>query len=145
MSTLRLSIRTSPNIILSVSCSHAVAGLRALAAGCKSSHEQLAVDRRLNKEKVLDMSPSMRAPMDDGMDWTVIRWPVRKRCPSLATLAQFAGNADHGAAREITKTQLLLRMHEKARQFFTLHTGNWQASVAADMERQYAALQRGRH
>jgi hypothetical protein len=132
-----------PNIILSFSCSHTVAGLRALAAGCKSNHEQLAVDGLLNKEKVLDMSPSMRAPMDDGMEWTVIRAPVRKRCPHLATFAQFAGNADHGTAREMTKTQLLLQMHGKARMFSTMHTGNWKASVAADMERQHAALQGG--
>ena len=43
----------------------------------------------------------------------------------------------------MTKTQLLLQMHEKARQFSTLHAGNWKASVAADMERQHAALQGG--
>ncbi len=117
--------------ILSIACSHTVAGLRAVNAGCKTVKEDMAVDGMLNKEKVMDISPSLREPLQTGLPWVVIRFQVEERCPDIAGFLQMAGNGDHGTARVQTKTQTLLQIHAFARTWVSMHgkAADWKQIV----------------
>ena len=100
--------------ILTVACSHAAALNRAILAGCVGKNPDYCVNGRLNKELIIQQTPSMAEPLSKGMQFEVVRAPVMKRCPGLALFLQSAGNADHGTARAQTKSQLLMQIYTMA-------------------------------
>ena len=100
--------------IVSVACSHTVAGLRCIEFGTKGVSDELCANGVVSKERILEGCPSFAEPLAEGLKWTIIRAPVAAACPQLAAVLQEAGNAGHSTRRVNTKLQNLMQIHQKS-------------------------------
>ena len=86
--------------------SHTTAGVRCMKLGSRGIHPQLCDDSgMISKAKIIDMQPSMQAPVDTGIIYNVVRWQPNVSCPRLMEILSRTGNANHGIAR----TQIVLQ------------------------------------
>ena len=109
-------LRLADMRIVTVTCSHTIAGVRAIKHGVKSEvlkQELLTIDGNISKEKVLEYSPSMGGPIDKGVPFVIVRREVDIVIPRLAGFLQEAGNANQNAQRAVTFTQMCLQMHDR--------------------------------
>ena len=91
--------------------SHTTAGVRCMKLGSRGIHPQLCDSfGQISKAKIVDMQPSMQAPIDNGMLYTVVRWQIIESCPKLMDILSRTGNASHGIARTQTVLQGCKRM-----------------------------------
>ena len=103
--------------IASATCSHTVAGLRNAEFGTKGWYPELCTDGILSRQKIFEFCPSYEEPMKRGLKWSIARWQLVKRVPSLMMFTQEAGNACNSAARRETTVQVLLAIHQKSTKF----------------------------
>ena len=53
--------------------SHTTAAVRCIKLGSKGVHEELCTDGEISYNQVIERQPSMKEPMDKGLQYTVIR------------------------------------------------------------------------
>ncbi|CAK0904006.1 unnamed protein product, partial [Prorocentrum cordatum] len=123
---------------LSVTSSHTIAGIRCVKCrfGSKSLQDAISTDGRVSRDRVYDLAPSYLEPVDNGMDWTIIRHEVATACPLLPHFLQEPGNAGHGTQQLFSKIQTLLRIHSRAK-----FMGNDWDKVTAAVEKNSPHLQ----
>ena len=91
-----LADATGEERLLSVSCSHFTAALRAVAAGCETPEERLKdPSGRLNVSQLCANDSALQDVIENGYEFTVIPWYAEVLFPDLPALAQGALNADH--------------------------------------------------
>jgi hypothetical protein len=100
--------------LTTVACSHTVAGLRVALFGARGVHKEICVDGFVSKERLMELSPEMRDPVENGITWTILRHQLVHRCPRLLHVVQEAGNIGHGIERKQTKVQTLLQIFARA-------------------------------
>ncbi|CAK0791190.1 unnamed protein product, partial [Prorocentrum cordatum] len=122
--------------LLSVACSHTVAGARCVELGAPDMDEKFNDDSgRICRAKVLAKCSSYEQPLTRGMPWTVIRHEVGAEMPELARFLQEAVNANSGAGRQQTNMQTFLQIHKTAKQNIeTLGYAKWE-SIQLHIER----------
>ena len=70
---------------LPVTCSHTFAALNIIeGADVKGLHEKLSTDGRIDQVKALQLCPSWKKPMADGIPCIVFRRELEAACPELA-------------------------------------------------------------
>ena len=97
--------------ILTAWGSHTVAGLRVALLGAVGIHDEICLDGRVSRERLIEMSPSIREPIASGMMRNITRWQLVEACPRLMMHLQEAGNASHGIERKQTEIQASLQIH----------------------------------
>ncbi len=116
---------------LAVACTHTVTGFNAAEGKAAGIAEDLCVDGRLSKEKIVQHFPATRAAFQFGFKWVKIRTCVQDRCPSLAAFLSDAANKPHGAHRLSTVTQSMLQLHGAGKRNQDLHNDpKWRAVAA---------------
>ena len=98
--------------LLTVACSHTVAGFRAAAAGCRSSEPSLQHDAgKINMESLTSSDPVMKDVIDNGLEFLIIPdWVANVFGAELAELAQSALNAEHSAYNQASELQVMSTM-----------------------------------
>ena len=117
------------DFVMSVTCSHWVAGLRCVQAACA------------HIEKLEENIGTLTNEALAGMQWIRVRREMHTAMPELAAFSSEAGNADSGIAREHTVTQVPLQIHQKAKTN-KIATGDWQwDKVATAIEKAHIGQQ----
>ena len=134
------------DFVMSVTCSHRVAGLRCVQAACAHIEKleenigTLTNGGKLSVEKCVNRCPTLSEALA-GMQWIRVRREMHTAMPELAAFLSEAGNAGSGIAREHTVTQVLLQIHQKANAN-KIATGDWQwDKVATAIEKGHIGLQ----
>ena len=98
---------------LPVTCSHTFAALNIIEAGsaCLGLHEKLATDGKIDQAKALQLCPSWKKPMTEGIPCIVFRRELEELCPDLPEFLSKAGNQSHDVHSKETKVQLMLNMN----------------------------------
>ena len=98
---------------LPVTCSHTFAALNIIEAGsaCLGLHEKLATDGKIDQAKALQLCPSWKKPMTEGIPCIVFRRELEELCPELPEFLSKAGNQSHDVHSKETKVQLMLNMN----------------------------------
>ncbi len=110
--------------ILSVGCSHTVAGLRCGAASTLVPQdvadkvtgmplERVTTNQRWSMSKIVDVCPSIKEAYEKGMKWVVVRHEVEAACPDLPSFLQEVGNVGHSTRKKNTMIQTLLQIHTR--------------------------------
>ena len=133
---------------MSVSASHRVAALRCVLAGARhegkpdhhGNSDKLTHNGKLSLEKCLQVCPSFKEALE-GFPWCRVKREVADALPDLPSFFSEACNAGHGIAKEHTKTQVLIQIHQKASHNY-MSTGEYHwDKVAAAIERTHIPLQ----
>ena len=98
---------------LPVTCSHTFAALNIIeGADVKGLHEQLSTNGKIDRVKALQLCPSWKKPMTDGIPCIVFRRELEAACPELPGFLAMAGNQSHEVHSKETKVQFMLSLHE---------------------------------
>ena len=65
-------------------------------------------------EKIARMKPAFGLALEQGLKWTVIRWPVRKHMPRILDIIQKARNTGGNIQRKIDFIEIMEEMHNMA-------------------------------
>ena len=98
--------------ILAVTCNNTVCALRIVEQGVKGTSTLLCSQGVISREKVLHSCPAFSEPLEQGLEWDIIRHSVEKAVPSLPHFLQSAGNKGHGVERKQTTLQIMLEAHQ---------------------------------
>jgi hypothetical protein len=93
--------------------SHSTAALRlAKFGGAKSIHAKLAgPDGKVSQAKLLELQPSFKEPLEQGVLYKVIPGELELAVPGLLACLSRIGNASHDVYRQQTVLQLCARIH----------------------------------
>ena len=93
--------------------SHTTAAVRCFHYEVKTIHTQLCQQNNntISKSHVLERQPSMGQPLQLGLPYFVIRFPLAEACPMLVDMLSRTGNVVHGTYREATVLQACNRIH----------------------------------
>ena len=84
----------------SLACGHTNQFLVAVLSGVECEHEEICIQGRMHKERIIEISPSMAEPLNNGMKWLVLKKEVGELFPTLPQLIQSArqaiGQVQHG-------------------------------------------------
>ena len=99
---------------LPVTCSHTFAAVNIIGAGeeVRGLHEQLSTNGKIDQTKALQLCPSWKKPMADGIPCIVFRRELEEACPELPGFLSIAGNQSHDVHSQETRVQLMLTMHQ---------------------------------
>ena len=102
---------------VSVSCSHTVAGCRAVLAGCPTPQETLQdPEGHMCLTLITKDDPVLHEVVTEGWVWEIIPWALELAVPGIADLAQAALNADHAAISMASELQVLACMSNYAQE-----------------------------
>ena len=73
--------------------------------GSTGIHEELCTGTQVSLSKISEKQPSMRQPVDNGIEYTVVKWQVVMEVPGLMKLLSQTGNAGHEVHRVQTALQ----------------------------------------
>ena len=94
-------LRTIPHydlMYLPVTHSHTFAALNIIEGGCKGLHKELTGgDGNIDRQKVLELRPSWKKPMQKGIRCIVFRRELEEACPQLPAFLSRAGNQHLGS------------------------------------------------
>ena len=95
---------------LPVTCSHTFAALNIVDGGEKvrGLHEELSTSGKIDQVKVLQLCPSWKKPLAEGIPCIVFRRELEAACPELPGFLSMAGNQSHDVHTKETKVQLML-------------------------------------
>ena len=99
-----------------VSCSHTMAWIWAVESGASPTADttQFAINGRLSKDRLCELSPSMSQPFEKGLPFVVVRHEVATACPMIAAFLQEAGNVGNRIRKDPSIMQVLFQLHERA-------------------------------
>ena len=98
---------------LPVTCSHTFAALNIIEGeDVRGLHEELSTNGKIDQVKALQLCPSWKKPMADGIPCIVFRRELEAACPELAGFLSMAGNQSHEVHSKETKVQLMLSFHQ---------------------------------
>ena len=84
--------------MLSVTCSHFTASLRASRAGTKTPLTELQnTNGCVNEQALCDEDPALKQMVPEGYRWTILQFYTKILFPELPGVAQEALNAEHSA------------------------------------------------
>ena len=102
--------------IITVTCSHTVAGVRAVVHGCKSPLVALCDDKGcLSAKKVYERCPSYAEPCNNSVPFCVIDKRVERAIPDLPGYISEAGNGGHGVEQKQTQLQTFFEIHRRVK------------------------------
>ena len=95
--------------------SHGTAALRSVKVACKSVHASVAgADGLINYEKVVAMQPSLRKPIQQGVQVRVIKGELEEAVPGIFQILSRLGNVSNSHFRLQTTLQSCARIHNIA-------------------------------
>ena len=98
---------------LPVTCSHTFAALNIIEGGINGLHDKLCDETgRTDLQKVLQLCPSWRKPLDEGIPCIVFRRELEAACPSLPDFLSKAGNQTHDVHSKETKVQFMMSLNQ---------------------------------
>ena len=114
---------------LPVTCSHTFAALNIVDGGEKvrGLHEELSTNGKIDQVKILQLCPSWRKPLAEGIPCIVFRRELEAACPELPGFLSMAGNQSHDVHTKETKVQLMLSLQ----QLFVAHRRVAEAAASA--------------
>ena len=84
----------------SLACGHTNQFLNAVLSGVECEYEELCINGRMSKNRIIETQPSMDEPLNRGMLWLVLKKEVGDLFPKLPALIQSArqaiGQVQHG-------------------------------------------------
>ena len=95
---------------LALACTHTNALLNAIKQGVPCDDPMLSVDGKMSESKILERCPSMKEPLEKGMDFFVFRKQLWEQVPYLPWLCQAGANKPGKAHRRPTLYQSLTSM-----------------------------------
>ena len=100
-----------------------------MALGARGIHESLMQDGMVSQAMIVQKQPSMSEPIDKGLPYTIVRWPLSVACPCLMEVLSRTGNTEHGSHRQQTVLQGIRRCHALAlaMQKVTGRNPDWEA------------------
>ena len=82
---------------LPVTCSHTSATANIVDGGGPGLHSEIINDEgNIDKNKIMELCPSWRVPLTQGIPCTVFKRELDAACPELAAFLSKAGNQTHG-------------------------------------------------
>ena len=103
---------TGSENLLSVACSHTVAGARAANASCVTPKEFGLRDAngRLSVQMLSENDPEMKDIIENGWVWTIIPYYAEVLWPELPDLAASALNAEHSTFSMASEVQVMVNL-----------------------------------
>ena len=95
----------------------------------------LCVNGFLSKQAILETAPSLKRPCAHGMEYTVVRKQVIKRCPMLMRILSESDNAKHENNQRETVYQTMSNLHRRAMDAKANTTEEWNKVVEAASRR----------
>jgi hypothetical protein len=99
--------------------SHGTSALRAGKYGCKAICPKSPLadqNGNVSYHKLVEKQPSMKSPMDDGVDVTVMPGELELAVPGLFSVLSEVGNVSNSVYRLNTTLQIAVRIHQMALQ-----------------------------
>ena len=103
--------RSSHERILSVSCSHRTAWLKALKAGCEGPPDKTPVQLRQGDAK----SDGIQQLLQEGWEWLVLSSRVEEAWPAMPAFLQMAMNSTNANARQLSEIECAAQMAQQMR------------------------------
>lgn len=114
--------------LMSVSCSHFCAALRAAKSRCRTDEQSIADNRGfLNELQLSKGDPALQKMMQSGWSWLVIPAAVEAQWPQLPHLAQEALNSVHSTYTVVSELQAMSALAVQ----ISTKGADWKAAVAA--------------
>ena len=108
---------TAETRLLTARGSHTVASLRCILYGATGIHQELCdSDGRISMPKVLELQPTIKAPLDVGVPVDIIDDGLVLACPRLMATLSRVDNA-HAVGRQQTALQMCSRLTEVLSQY----------------------------
>ena len=102
--------------VLAMATTHTVTAMNCVNGGTRGLDDNLSIDGRLNKDKIVQQFPSMAKPLEEGFEWVKIRAVVAEQVPELPGFLSDAANKSHGVHRLAPSMQCLLALHSAGMQ-----------------------------
>ena len=99
--------------VMSIVCSHTNQALRLPSGNLPppQGFEYMANSTgTTTAESIIGLSDTMKAPMEHGITWTIIKWQVVDKCPSLLEVLSEADNAKHDTCGKESTIQTLFNI-----------------------------------
>ena len=117
---------------LPVCCSHTHAALNIISGGVSGLHPEMCdKDGRTDLQKVLQLCPSWKKPIEEGIPCVVFRHEVEAACPTLPAFLSKAGNQSHDVHAKETTVQLMLSLSQ-------LYVAQKRAAASASLQAEAA-------
>ncbi|CAK0868731.1 unnamed protein product [Prorocentrum cordatum] len=99
-----------------VSCSHTMAWIWAVESGASPTADSVeyAINGKLSKDRLCELSPSMSQPFEKGLPFVIVRHEVASACPMIAAFLQEAGNVGNRIRKDPSIMQVLFQLHARA-------------------------------
>lgn len=91
---------------------HGTCALRCAKIGAKSMHPHLAVDGNVSKEIILELAPSLRDPIENGVEYDIIPGELCLAVPKLMETLSRHGNSFNDVYRLQSSLQICQRIHK---------------------------------
>ena len=116
MGTLAPVIRDDAEIMV-VGCSHNSAGLKAINAKARCSIDSISENGLYCAAKIIGRCPSYMAPIQNGLKYFTVEYPVDQRWPSFINLTIDACNIGSALAKPDNVLQLMRKAHSMTQQY----------------------------
>ena len=109
--------RSSMMKIVTCCGSHTTAAFRIAKYAAKSAHQELdSGNGTVSMARITERKPSLRKPLENGMEYTVIHADLVTACPQLMHVLSRTGNVSHGVHRVHTTLQMALAVFRAFKQ-----------------------------
>ena len=101
----------------SVGCSHLNQWLAAVGGGAETPFPELLCEpgrKQMSMHRVTDGNDELRAAVEQGLEWTLIKWQVEVEYPELPSIIQRGLNIEHHVAEGESWDEQLLLTAKKA-------------------------------
>eukprot|EP00959_Pyramimonas_sp_CCMP1952_P470488 9496721-Pyramimonas_sp.AAC.1 len=75
---------------------------------------EYAINGKLSKDRLCELSPSMSQPFEKGLPFVIVRHEVASACPMIAAFLQEAGNVGNRIRKDPSIMQVLFQLHARA-------------------------------
>jgi hypothetical protein len=114
--------------VMVVGCSHNTAGLKAINAKAKCDIERISDGGHYSASKIIGRCPSYKEPIENGLKYFVMDYPVEEHWPLYVDLTIEASNVGSALAKPDNVVQLMCKAHAQ-----TLRTPNLSHEKLAQM------------
>ena len=80
----------------------------------KGVHEDLCHEGIISQSKIYELQPTMRYPIDNGIEYKAMYWELGLACPQLMEFLSRSGNSVHGTYRKASTLQHAQRLFQVA-------------------------------
>ena len=80
----------------------------------KGVHSNLCHEGFISQSKIYELQPTMRYPIDNGIEYKTLYWEVAIACPQLMEFLSRSGNSVHGTYRKASTLQHAQRLFQVA-------------------------------